>query len=79
MEGELRDIASASQEIGARIEELSVLVGQTEAISEASADRSQDVAGIAESQMNAVRRVADAMSELSGRIIELEQAVNRFK
>ncbi|MCD9023995.1 methyl-accepting chemotaxis protein [Cohnella silvisoli] len=79
MEGELREIASAGQEIGARIEELSTLVGQTEAISEASADRSQDVAGIAESQMNSVRRVAEAMGSLSERIRELEQAVNRFK
>jgi methyl-accepting chemotaxis protein len=79
MEGELREIASAGQEIGARIEELSTLVGQTEAISEASAERSQDVAGIAESQMNSVRRVADAMVSLSERIRELEQAVNRFR
>jgi methyl-accepting chemotaxis protein len=79
MEGELREIASAGQEIGAQVEELSTLVSQTEAISESSADRSQDVAGIAESQMNTVRRVADAMGSLSTRIRDLEQAVNRFR
>jgi methyl-accepting chemotaxis protein len=79
MEGELREIASAGQEIGVRIEELSSLVIQTEAISESSAERSQDVAGIAESQMTSVRRVADAMSSLSKRIQALEQAVNQFK
>lgn len=79
IEDELREIASVGQEIGARIEELSILVGQTEAISESSAERSQDVAGIADSQMNSVRRVAEAMNSLSQRIHELEQAVNRFK
>ncbi|QMV40846.1 methyl-accepting chemotaxis protein [Cohnella cholangitidis] len=79
MEGELREIASAGQEVGAQVEELSILVSQTEAISESSAERSQDVAGIAESQMNTVRRVADAIGSLSARISELEQAVNRFK
>lgn len=79
MEGELREIAAAGQEIGARIEELASLVTQTEAISDSSAERSQEAAGIAEAQMNAVRRVADAMATLSSRIRELEQAVNGFQ
>lgn len=79
MEGELREIAAASQEIGARVEELASLVTQTEAISESSAERAQDVAAIAEAQMNAVRRVADAMGTLSQRIQELEQASGRFR
>ena len=79
MEGELREIAAASQEIGARVEELASLVTQTEAISDSSAERSQDVAGIAETQMNGVRRVAEAMGTLSARIKELEQAANRFQ
>lgn len=79
LEDELREIASAGQEIGARVEELSTLVSQTEVISESSAERSQEVAGIAESQSNSVRRVADAMNLLSQRIHILEQAVNRFK
>lgn len=79
IEGELRDIAAAGQEVGAQVEELSTLVGQSDAISESSAERSQDVAGIAESQMISVRKVADAMGSLSDRIRELEQAVNRFK
>lgn len=79
METELREIAAAGQEIGAQVEELSTLVSQTEAISDSSADRSQDVAAIAESQMNSVRRVADEMGTLSERIRELEHAVNRFK
>ncbi|MBO9596677.1 MAG: hypothetical protein J7559_02475 [Cohnella sp.] len=78
MEGELREIAAAGQEIGARVEELMSLVVQTEAISESSAERSQDVAGFAEAQMNAVRRVAEAMGTLSERIRELEQAANKF-
>lgn len=78
MEGELREIAAAGQEIGARVEELMSIVVQTEAISESSAERSQDVAGFAEAQMNAVRRVAEAMGTLSGRIRELEQAANKF-
>jgi len=76
---ELKEMASAGQEIGARTEELAALVEQTEAISESSADRSQDVAEIADSQFNAVRRVADEMGELSQRVHELEKAVNRFK
>lgn len=79
MEGELREIAAAGQIINARIEELSALVGQTEAISETSADKSQEAAGFAESQMNAVQRVAEAMGVLSGRIRDLERAANRFK
>lgn len=79
MEGELREIASASQEIGARVEELSSLVQQTEEISDETAERSRDAAGVAESQMNAVHRVAEAMNTLSGRIRELEKAVNRFR
>ncbi len=79
MEGELREIAAAGQEIGARIEELMSIVVQTEAISESSAERSQDVAGFAEAQMNAVRRVAEAMGTLSERIRELEQAANKFR
>ncbi|MFC5528530.1 methyl-accepting chemotaxis protein [Cohnella yongneupensis] len=79
MEGELREIAASGQEIGARVEELASLVTQTEAISESSAERSQDVAGIAEAQMNAVRRVAEAMGTLSNRIRDLEQAANRFQ
>ncbi|MFD0675131.1 methyl-accepting chemotaxis protein [Cohnella sp. GCM10027633] len=79
MEGELREIAAAGQEINARVEELSSLVMETEAISDSSAERSQEVAGIAEAQMSAVRRVAEAMVTLSSRIRELEQAVNRFQ
>ncbi|MFC5702948.1 methyl-accepting chemotaxis protein [Cohnella faecalis] len=79
MEAELREIASAGQEIGARIEELAALVEETEAISEASADRSQEAAGIAEFQSNSVRGVADAMGSLTQRIAELERAVNRFR
>ncbi|WP_158602210.1 methyl-accepting chemotaxis protein [Cohnella endophytica] len=79
MEAELREISSASQEIGAQVEELSALVDQTEAISESSAQRSQDVADIAESQMGSVRMVADAMVSLSKRIRDLELEVNRFK
>jgi len=79
MEGELREIAAAGQEVGARVEELMSIVVQTEAISESSAERSQDVAGFAEAQMNAVRRVADAMGTLSERIRELEQAANKFQ
>ena len=63
----------------ARVEELSSLVMETEAISDSSAERSQEVAGIAEAQMSAVRRVAEAMVTLSSRIRELEQAVNRFQ
>ncbi|RUS45933.1 methyl-accepting chemotaxis protein [Cohnella sp. AR92] len=76
---ELKEMASAGQEIGARTEELAALVEQTEAISESSADRSQDVAEIADFQVNAVRRVADEMGVLSSRVHELEKAVNRFK
>jgi methyl-accepting chemotaxis protein len=79
IEGELRDIAAAGQEVGAQVEELSTLVDQSDAISESSAERSQDVAGIAESQMISVRKVAEAMGALSDRIRELEQAVDRFK
>lgn len=79
MEEELREIASANQHIGERVEEMAGLVSQTEAISEASAERSQVVADIAESQMNTVRRVADAMGALTARIRDLELAVNRFK
>jgi len=79
IEGELREIASASQEIVTQVEELSTLVSETNAISESSAERSQDVAGIAESQMNSARKIADAMVSLSERIHELEKAVNRFK
>lgn len=79
MEGELREIAAAGQEIGARVEELMSIVIQTEAISESSAERSQDVAGFAEAQMNAVRRVAEAMGALSERIRDLEHAANKFQ
>jgi len=79
IEEELRQINASGQEVNARIEELSSLVIQTEGISVSSAERSQDVAGIAGSQMTAVRRVADAMGSLSQRIRALEQAVNRFK
>ncbi|WP_027087855.1 methyl-accepting chemotaxis protein [Cohnella panacarvi] len=79
MEGELREIAAAGQEIGARVEELMSIVVQTEAISESSAERSQDVAGFAEVQMSAVRRVAEAMGTLSERIRELERAANKFQ
>ncbi|WP_168735713.1 methyl-accepting chemotaxis protein [Cohnella fermenti] len=77
--GELKEMAAAGQEIGAQTEELAALVEQTEAISESSADRSQDVAEIADSQFGAVRRVANEMSDLSRRIHELGLAVNRFK
>ncbi|MBB6732528.1 methyl-accepting chemotaxis protein [Cohnella zeiphila] len=79
MEEELREMASESREIGVRSEELAALVEQTEAISESSAERSTDVAGIADSQMGAVRRVADAMAELAKRIRDLETAVKRFR
>ncbi|MFC5405560.1 methyl-accepting chemotaxis protein [Cohnella soli] len=79
MEAELREIAAAGQEIEAQVEELSALVAQTEAISESSAERSQEVADISDTQMGSVRMVADAMVRLSGRIRELEQAVNKFK
>ncbi|MFC5469544.1 hypothetical protein ACFPPD_12495 [Cohnella suwonensis] len=79
MESELREIAAAGQEIEAQVEELSALVAQTEAISESIAERSQEVADISDTQMGSVRMVADAMVSLSGRIRELEQAVNKFK
>jgi len=79
MEDELQGISASGQEIGARLEELSALIEQTEAISESSADRSQDVAGIADSQMKSVRKVADEMEALANRIRDLEQAVNHFR
>jgi len=79
MEGELQGIAAAGQEIGARLEELSALVSQTEAISESSAAMSTDVADIAESQRGSVQKVASEMGALAERIRELETAVNRFK
>lgn len=79
MEDELQGIAAAGQQIGAQLEELSALIEQTEAISASSAERAQDVADIAESQMNSVRKVADETNALASRIRELEQAVNRFR
>ncbi|MFB9277911.1 methyl-accepting chemotaxis protein [Cohnella cellulosilytica] len=79
MEDELQGIAAAGQEIGAQLEELSALIEETEAISESSADRAGDVADIADSQMNTVRKVADETDGLAGRIRELERAVNRFR
>lgn len=79
MEDELQGIAAAGQQIGAQLEELSSLIEQTEAISASSAERAQDVAYIAESQMNSVRKVADETNVLASRIRELEKAVNRFR